>query len=126
MLEAARGPVAEIANRQLADFSDLDTLGSWVDRNLQVGSKKIPVFVTEFTLPTDQRNNLFNFYVSRKTQAEWLGSALKIVRSTTRISAMAWYQYADATPNSSNDEPRIGLVTAGGTRKPSFAVFAKG
>lgn len=109
-----------------ADFSDLDTLGSWVDQNLQRGTKKIPLFVTEFTLPTDKPNNLFNFYVSRKTQADWLGAALKIVRTTPRISAMAWYQYADFAPNQQDNEPRMGLVTFDGTRKPAFSVFARG
>lgn len=109
-----------------SDFSDLDTLGSWVDRNLQRGGKRIPIFVTEFTLPTDRPNNMFNFYVTRKTQAQWVGDALRIVRRTKRISGMAWYQYADFAPNSRNDQPRVGLVDADGKRKSAFAVFAKG
>jgi len=59
-----------------ADFSDLDSLAGWVDRYLgRRRGRRIRIFISEFTVPTDHFNGSFNFYVSRRTQASWLGAA---------------------------------------------------
>jgi len=108
-----------------ADMSDLDTLVTWVDRNLQI-KKKIPIFVSEFTLPTDHPNRLFNFWVTQKTQAEWTTAALKIVRGSSRFATLGWYSVADEAADGTGQEIRFGLVDAAGRPKPAYNAFRAG
>lgn len=104
-----------------ADLSDLDTLAGWVDRWLpRRRGQRIPLFVTEFTLPTDGPNELFNFWVSRRTQADWLGAALRLVKRYRRVHAFGWYALQDT------EQANIGLLTADGRRKPAYDVFRRG
>ena len=83
-----------------ADFSDLDTLAGWVDRNLgRRGGRRIKLFISEFTVPTDHANHVFPFHVSRRTQAAWLGAALRITRRWPRIYTFGWLGLYDEAPN---------------------------
>jgi hypothetical protein len=50
----------------------------------------IRLFLAEFTLPTDHANHEFNFWVTRKVQANWLAAALRITRRWSRIYALGW------------------------------------
>ena len=112
-----------------ADFSDLDTLNTWITQNLKRSktTKKVPkIFVTEFTFPTDQANFLFNFYVSRKTQADWLRRALKETRKTPYIATLAWQWLRDMEPNAQRNEVHWGLLDYKGNPKPAYDVFVKG
>ncbi len=50
-----------------ADISDLDTLAKWLDRNLRrknsrVHSRRLRLFLSEVSFPTDHSNVEFNFY----------------------------------------------------------------
>ena len=48
-----------------ADYSDLDTLAGWVDHYLGRGRERpIRLFISEFTVPTDHPNAMFNFWVT--------------------------------------------------------------
>jgi hypothetical protein len=115
-----------------ADFSDLDTLARWIDRNLgrRRNGRLIRLFLSEFTLPTDHANYEFNFYVSRTIQAEWLGSALRITRRWRRIYATGWLSLYDERPNgpggTPGDEVNRGLLEWDGDRKPSYDAFKRG
>jgi hypothetical protein len=110
-----------------ADFSDLDTLARWIDRNLgQRRSTPIRLFLGEFTLPTDHANYEFNFYVTRKVQANWLGAALRITRRWTRIYALGWIALYDEEPNGRGDEVKRGLLEWDGDKKPSYRAFRQG
>ena len=83
-----------------ADFSDLDTLGRWLDRYFgRPRGRPIRIFVSEFTVPTDHSNYAFNFHKSRTTQASWLRKALRISRRHRRIHMFGWYQLYDQAPN---------------------------
>ena len=115
-----------------ADFSDLDTLARWVDRNLgrRRGGRRIRLFLSEFTLPTDHANSNFNFWVTRKVQARWLRAALRITRRWKRIHALGWIKLYDEPPNgpggSHADDVHWGLLEWDGARKPSYRVFQRG
>jgi hypothetical protein len=114
-----------------ADFSDLDTLARWIDRYLgRPKGRRIKLFLSEFFIPTDHFNHEFNFYVSRRTAASWLGSALRITRRWSRIYALGWFSLYDDPPHFSKkgkrDEVNRGLLTYGGKRKPAYSVFKRG
>ncbi len=112
-----------------ADFSDLDTLGSWIDRYLTrrgVNRRGLRLFLSEFTLPTDHANYEFNFYVSRSVQADWLAAALRITHSWGRIYTLGWLSLYDDLPNSAGDEVHRGLIDAAGNKKPAYFAYKRG
>ena len=114
-----------------ADFSDLDTLAASVDRNLgRRRGRRIKLFISEFTVPTDHFNAAFNFYVSRRTQARWLRAALRISSGWSRIYAFGWFSLYDEPPNGPDgrpgDEMNWGLLDWRGRRKPSYDVYKRG
>ena len=114
-----------------ADFSDLDTLAGWIDRDLRrPRGRRIRLFLSEFTAPTDHPNHEFNFWVTREVQARWLGAALRITRRWPRIYALGWYALFDEPPNGPNgapgDEVNRGLLEWDGDRKPSYRAFKRG
>ena len=112
----------------VVDFSDLDTLASLIDANLgrTPTGRRIPIYIPEFTLPTDHSNWEFNFWVSRRVQADWLARALAIVRSSPRIVTLGWLSLYDDPPRPRHDEVARGLIDYHGKRKPAFYAFARG
>jgi len=109
------------------DFSDLDTVARIVDRNLGTpGGRRLKLFLGEFTLPTDHRNWEFNFWVTRRVQAEWLTDALRITRRWSRIYTLAWLSLYDDPPRSTGDEVNRGLIDHRGRKKPAYFAFRRG
>jgi hypothetical protein len=114
-----------------ADFSDLDELAGWVDRSLgKPGGRRIKLFLSEFTFPTDAPNHGFNFWVTREVQASWLAAALRITNRWDRIYALGWISLRDEAPNGPNGTPgnqtNFGLLEWDGDPKPSYNVFKNG
>jgi hypothetical protein len=99
-------------------FNDLPRLAQWTDRYLRRG---LPLFLSEWTIPTHQGDGEFNFYVDPPVAARWITSALAESRSWHRIYALGWVNIYD-------DPPRTygGLLTKTGAAKPSFAAFQNG
>ena len=75
-----------------ADFSDLDTLAGWLDRYGYRNShgRRLRLFLSELTIPTDHASFEFNFWVSPRTQAQWLEAALRIARRWERIYTLGY------------------------------------
>jgi hypothetical protein len=114
-----------------ADFSDLDTLMGWVDANLgRPQGRPLPLFLSEYTVPTDHANWEFNFHVTRATQARWTASALAIVRRTPRLFTLGWAGLYDDPPDVPGRPPGQGvgrgLMDADGHPKPAYAAFKNG
>lgn len=109
-----------------ADFSDLDTLVGWIDREYASRGKRPKLFLSEFTAPTDHKNHEFNFHVSRRTQANWLTSAFAIARRWSRIYTLGWYELYDEEPRPRGDEVNRGLLTIEGKPKPSYKAYKNG
>jgi hypothetical protein len=114
-----------------ADFSDLDTLAHWIDRNFGLRrGRPIRLFLSEFTLPTDHANYEFNFWVTRRIQAQWLASALRITHRWRRIHSLGWIGLYDDRPNGPGGTPgnevNRGLLEWDGDRKPSYRAFKRG
>jgi hypothetical protein len=112
-----------------ADFSDLDTLAGWIDRNLRgarPGGRKLKLFLSEFSLPTDHRNFEFNFFVTRKTQAQWIRDALRATRSWSRIYTFGYLALYDDDPRADGLQVERGLITRSGRHKPAYRAFKNG
>ena len=109
-----------------ADFSDLDQLTGWLDRHQRPGGRRLPIFISEFSLPTDHPNHEFNFYVDRRTQASWITSALKITRGWRRIHTFGYLGLYDDPERENGDQVERGLLERDGTRKPAYEAFKRG
>lgn len=110
-----------------ADFSDLDTLTRWLDRDLRrPGRRPLRLFLSEYGAPTDHANRDFNFWVTRATQARWATSALRIARATPRIFTLGWVSLYDEAPDGQGTEVNTGLLDWRGRRKPAYAAFRDG
>ena len=111
-----------------ADFSDLDTVWGWLDRHgyRDRRGRRLRIFISEWTLPTDHTNAEFNFYVTKRLQATWLRMALRIVRAEPRLYTLGWHTLVDDAPRSDRLETNRGLMDHRGRRKPAFYVFRDG
>jgi hypothetical protein len=113
-----------------ADFADLDTLHKDVNRFLRrKRGKKIPIFVSEYALQTDRDSEVFNFHVSRETQAKWLRQALRTVRRSKWIYSFGYFRLNDTRPDNANDNtfPTWGLMSSDlSEKKPGYFAFKRG
>jgi hypothetical protein len=110
-----------------ADFSDLKRLAGWVDRYLGRPRHRWPrLFLSEWFLPTDHRNHELNFWVRRRTAADWTKAALRITRSWSRIYTLGWFSLYDDPPLPSHLEVNRGLLDYRGRKKPAYNVFKRG
>ena len=112
--------------RGFADFSDLDTLAGWLDSNgfRKANGSRLRLFLSEFFIPTN-RNGEFNFHVTKRTAAAWLGSALRITRNWSRIHSLGWFSLYDDPPQRNHREVHRGLLDARGRKKPAYNVFKR-
>jgi hypothetical protein len=113
----------------VADFCDLDVVAQYIDRYLSRAGRnphKLPLFLSEWFLPTDHSNFEFNYWVTRKTAKSWLAAALKITRSWHRIYTLGWFQLYDEAPNGKGTEVNRGLLTYDGKKKLAYFAFKNG
>ena len=113
-----------------ADFSDLDELARVLDRNMRrartARQRRLKIFISEYALPTDHANFEFNFYLDRKTQADWISRALRITRSYSRIYTFGYLGLTDPEERPDGDQVDWGLITRDGKRKPAYGAFKRG
>jgi hypothetical protein len=111
-----------------ADFNDLDVLARWVDGWLAHprGKRRINFFLSELFWPTDHPNHEFNFWVTRRTAALYLSSALRIARRWSRVYTLGWYALYDDPPNAEGDDVHRGLLTYRGKKKPAYFAYKRG
>jgi hypothetical protein len=111
-----------------SDFSDLDTFAFVLDyyKVHDAKGRKLRLFLSEFTIPTDHFNLEFPFYVSRRLQARWVTAALEIVRRWSRIYTLGWVGLYDDPPRVDHREVNRGLIDVKGRRKPGYYAFKRG
>ena len=100
----------------------------WLDRYgyRDRRGKRLRLFLSEWTLPTDHPNHEFNFYVSHEIQASWLRDALRIVRGHRRLYTLGWHALYDAPPRPDGDQTNRGLISLRGRRKLAFDAYRDG
>lgn len=108
--------------RGTADFSDLDTLVSAIDRNLgrRPGGGRINVFLSEYVTLTEHGIPGISYFLTRRQQAQYIAAGLRIVRRSPRVATLGIFSAFDTS------KANWGLLDEKGKRKPSFAAFARG
>jgi len=100
------------------DVSDLKRLTQLLDKYQTRG---LPIFVSEFTIPTDAPDAEFNYFATRAVQARWLRAAFRVARRTGRVDGFGWVRLYD--------EPALnlhtGLLDETGAAKPAYYVFKR-
>ncbi len=113
----------------VADFCDLDVVAEYLDRYLSRAGRnkhKIRLFLSEYFVPTDHANEEFNYWVSKRTAANWLRAGLAITRRWRRVYTLGWFQLHDEPPNGRGTEVNRGLLTYTGKKKPAYYAFKNG
>lgn len=105
-----------------ADFNDLDTLVETLDRNMR---GRLRVFMSEYSLPTNE-NHEFNFHVTERVQAQWLGRALRITRGWKRLYTLGYLGLYDDALQPDGLQVDRGLLRRDGTRRPAYRAFKRG
>jgi hypothetical protein len=109
-------------------MSDLDQLTRWIDRNLRRSrrDRRLRLFLSEVSFPTDHQNFEFNFFVSQKTQAAWLRRSLRIARRFKRIYTFGYLGLYDDALRPDGQQVERGLIERSGRHKPGFDAFKRG
>ena len=84
------------------------------------------LYLSELFWPTDHPNEEFNFWVTRRTAASWLTTALRITRRWSRIYTLGWFSLYDDPPLPTHDEVNRGLLTYRGHKKPAYRAYKRG
>jgi hypothetical protein len=111
----------------VVDFSDLGRFQKDVDRFLgRPLHKKLRLFLSEFTIPTDARDSEFNFHVTRSVQAKWIRDAFRVAKQINAYG-LGWIHLYDEPPNPNGDlVSHGGLITADGQKKAGYFAFKRG
>jgi hypothetical protein len=111
---------------ELVDFSDLGRFTKKVDQYLgRPRHKRLRLFLSEFTVPTDAPDKEFNFFVTRALQAKWIRDGFKVAKSVNAY-ALGWIHLYDDPPAGGAPVVRGGLLTSDGTKKPGYFAFKRG
>jgi hypothetical protein len=109
-----------------ADFADLDTLATWVDRYIKGSKPRLRLFIARYSVPSDHAPRGQTFFVDRETQARWLYEALQISETWPRIYAFGWSDLYDEPPTETHDESTAGLLDWMGNPKPAAYAYQSG
>jgi hypothetical protein len=105
------------------DFSDLGRLSRLVQRKLARTHRRIKLFLSEWTIPTSQYDDEFNFWVTPRLQARWIRAAWRIVRRSSFIYGLGWiHLYDDPRGQGSSG----GLLDYRGQPKPGYYAWKNG
>lgn len=101
------------------------------DRTLQrslrrPGRERLRIFLSEYTVPTDARDGVFNYGVSERTQASWIRDAWRTARREPSIYGLGWIFLRDVPMHSQGGGRFGGLITTTGRRKPGYYAFKGG
>jgi hypothetical protein len=109
-----------------ADFSDLGWFNKVIDKNL--GTKKhkhVQLFLSEFTIPTSNRDSEFPYYVTESGQASWITAGFQVARSVG-AKMFGWVHLYDDVDNHYSRFVSGGLLRANGQKKPGYFAFRRG
>ena len=103
------------------DISDLDTISR--DARLSYG-RRIPLWLSEYTIQSDRGSAVFATFVSRAMQARFLTAGFRLADDLgPDVAGLGWYSLLDEPPAA--DSANTGLMTDALERKPAFAAMAR-
>jgi hypothetical protein len=109
------------------DISDIDTFAEEVRstyrRSYPAFHRRGPrLWLSEFTVSSDRPNRDFDFYVSRRRQAQWLAAAYRIAGRAPYVAGLGWVNLID-DPVTMPGGITYGLMTYEGLRKPAYYAY---
>lgn len=104
------------------DLSDLDTVGEELHADYRPIGIDPPLWLSEFTIQSDQDSRYFAYHVSEEEQALWLKTGYATAQEAGDVKGLGWFTLLDQP--SSAESANWGLMTAEGVPKPSFRAYA--
>ena len=86
----------------------------------------IPLFISEWCIPTSAKDEEFNYWVDPPDQANWIKAAFDIVNSHSFIYALGWIHLIDMPRQGEHDATACGLLNENGSPKQGYSAFRKG
>jgi hypothetical protein len=81
------------------------------------------LWLSEFTIQSERRSNVFELFVSRRQQARWLAAAYRIANRLPRVAGLGWIGLLDQPPGAGSSH--WGLMTFDGRPKPALDAYRK-
>ena len=81
------------------------------------------LWLSEFTVQSDQPSQIFGRHVSRPAQGRWLRAAFEIADSLPSIAGLGWFSLYDQ--DALSPSANWGLLTAAGERKPAYFAYRR-
>jgi hypothetical protein len=103
---------------------DIDDIGTLEKQLRHTYHRKVPLWLSEFTISSDHPTPAFDFAVSRKEQARWVTAAFKLVNSVNYVAGLGWFTLLD-DPTNVKGGLTNGLMTWKLKRKPAFYAYKK-
>jgi hypothetical protein len=103
------------------DLSDLDTFEREVAATYRGSGTDPPLWLSEFTVQSDQDSSYFEFHVDEAEQAEWLTAGYEAARQAGNVAGLGWFTLLDQPP--APESANWGLMTASGEAKPAFGAY---
>jgi hypothetical protein len=103
------------------DISDTDTVSDEVARAY---GRRVPLWLSEYTIQSDHGSAVFATFVSPALQAEYLTGGFRIADDLgARVAGVGWLALLDEPPAA--DGANWGLLTYALQRKPAFAAMQR-
>jgi hypothetical protein len=103
------------------DINDIDTLEAQLAHTYH---RRVPLWLSEFTISSDHNSFAFSFHVSRRGQARWLTAAFRLANSVNYVAGIGWFDLADDPPTKPiSDQLTNGLMTWHLKPKPAFYAY---
>jgi hypothetical protein len=111
------------------DFDELDKFYRELTRTYrghypQFRRRGPRLWLSEYTIPSDNANHIFPYHVSRRLQARYLTRAYRIAHRTPFIAGLGWIGLLDEPP-SVPDHGAIGLMTYKSKKKPAYHAYKR-
>jgi hypothetical protein len=100
---------------------DIDDIGTLEAQLAGIYHRKVPLWLSEFTISSDHPNAAFNFSVSRRQQARWVTAAFRLVNSVSYVAGLGWFELLDQPQGAQSLTD--GLMTWDLKPKPAFYAY---
>ena len=103
------------------DISDIDTISRDARR---IYGRRIPLWLSEYTIQSDRGSAVFATYVSRAMQARYLTAGYRVADQLgPDVAGLGWFALLDEPP--APQSANVGLMTYALEPKPAFAAMRR-